>query len=58
MKNQKKLIIVFITSIPFVVWRVWNYHKQFGLKELIIVIITYIIVCVPLWLYLKKKKKL
>ena len=41
MKNQKKLIIAIIVSIPYVVWRIWHYRDKFGLNELLIVLFTY-----------------
>ena len=56
MKNQKKLIIAIIVSIPYVVWRIWHYRGKFGLNEILIVLLTYIFTLLLIWLVLRKKK--
>ncbi len=57
MKNQKKLIIAIIVSIPYVVWRIWHYRGKFGLNEILIVLLTYIFTLLLIWLVLRKKIK-
>ena len=57
MKNQKKLIIAIIVSIPYVIWRIWHYRGKFGLNELLIVLFTYLFISLILWLLFRKKYK-
>ena len=57
MKNQKKLIIAIIVSIPYVVWRIWDYRGKFGLNEILIVLFTYSIMSL-IFLFLFKKTKI
>ena len=57
MKNQKKLIIAIIVSIPYVVWRIWHYRGKFGINEILIVLLTYTIVSLIFWFLFRKTKK-
>ncbi len=58
MKNQKKLIIAIIVSIPYVVWRIWRYRGRFGINEILIVLFTYLITSLILWLVLRRKNNM
>jgi len=56
MNKTQKIIILTLATIPYVIWRIWNYRGKFGLNEIQIVILTYIIVSLLIWLVLHKKQ--
>ena len=58
MKNHKKLIIAIVVSIPYVVWRIWHYRGRFGINEILIVLFTYLITSLILWLVLRRKNNM